>query len=337
MARSCKACSDLQENAADFVMNGVTEDVKAALMNNEGFNVSSDSDDCTDLNDANDCLIGNMEDEVDAYEVCDWKTFMVDFIHNLWSMLGAIIASICGIWQKLEHTACVTDALVNGTTFAVGEDSTDGSYVAAGKGVSFLGTGTEEGKAQIQLVYIGGGLVRVQGNIICYTEDFTDTGSCVNFDLGSSERTTQARKGNTYLDNTYHTTVDDINYRPAILMTNGGELLYEIRILKSQYPALKTLYAGFGLSTGGGEYHVNFIPFSEGSFAYGQHGSCDSNGAPAHEGDDRGHVVPEGYVYVQARMISITYLHGSTANDVHKYNPRGFMGIRLNQNGIECE
>lgn len=100
--RNCESCSDLQENSSEFVVNGVTENVCTSLKNNMGFNASSGHDDCTDLEYANDCLIGNMEDEVDAYEVCDWKEFMTTFIHNLWSVLKAIICAICGIWTHLD-------------------------------------------------------------------------------------------------------------------------------------------------------------------------------------------------------------------------------------------
>ena len=337
--RKCSSCSDLQQNSPEFVVNGVTDDVCISLQNDTGFNPGSDNDDCTDLNNANDCLIGNMEDEVASYQSCDWKEFMPTFIHNLWTVTKSVICSICGLWKYIRKEECAIDVLMNGIKFSVGEDSEDGSYVAAGKGVSFLGTGTEEGKAQITLRYISGGLVQVFGTIICYKEAFTEKGGhkCVNFDNGSVERTTNARKGNTELNNTYGEAHDGVTYRQTRLMTKGGELLYEIRILKSQYPMIKRLFAGFGFSTGGGEYHVNFLAFDEGSYAYGQHGSCNDDGTPAHDEDDSGHLVPDGYYYVQARMISITYLIGSTSSNVHKYTPRGFMGIRLNQDGIECE
>lgn len=104
--RNCSACSELQEHAADFIVNGVTEAVEESLINNTGFNPNTDNNDCVDLNNANDCLVGNMEDEVDAYEVCEWKSFMVDFIHNLWTVLKAMIAAICGVWALAEKTTC---------------------------------------------------------------------------------------------------------------------------------------------------------------------------------------------------------------------------------------
>ena len=56
--KSCEACRNLQEYAPEFVLNGVTENVENSLKNNTGFNPSSGHDDCQDLNDANDCLVG---------------------------------------------------------------------------------------------------------------------------------------------------------------------------------------------------------------------------------------------------------------------------------------
>ncbi len=80
--KNCSACNTLQEKSADFVQNGVTTTVCTSLKNDTGFSASNGNNDCTDLDLANDCLIGNMEDEIDAYEVCDWKTYMhLSLIH----------------------------------------------------------------------------------------------------------------------------------------------------------------------------------------------------------------------------------------------------------------
>lgn len=340
--RSCRSCSDLQEKAPDFVQNGVTDAVDLSLRNNTGFSPSSGNNDCTDLNNANDCLIGNMEDEVDAHEVCDWKPFMIDFIHNVWSVIKAIISAICGLWTKVERTECMTDYLFNGQSFSIGEETTGGSYVAAGKGVSFLGTGDETGKSQISLTYIAGGICQINGTIIPYIEDFTDTGKCTNFDNGAVERKSTARKGNQYLTNTYGEShsisgvTGDVTLRMTRRMVSSGELLYEIRIKKSQFPMIKQLFGGNGFQTGGGEYHVMYVVFDEGEYACGQHGYCRrDNGVPT-DGADAGHLVPEGWIYVQCRMVSITYMIGSTKGNIHKYTPRGYIGVRLNGDNVDC-
>lgn len=100
---NCVACDDLKEYAPDFIQNGVTDDICTSLKNDTGFNASDDRDDCKDLTDANDCLIGNMVNEVDDYEVCDWQPFMTKFIGNLYNLLHAFICAICGIWTNIHN------------------------------------------------------------------------------------------------------------------------------------------------------------------------------------------------------------------------------------------
>ena len=111
--KNCNACSDLQEDSADFVQHGVTSTVCNSLKNDTGLNPSSGHDDCEDLDTANDCLIGNMEDEVEYHDVCEWKEFMPNFIHNLWSMLKIMICSICGMWTQIHCTYNSLVKLVN--------------------------------------------------------------------------------------------------------------------------------------------------------------------------------------------------------------------------------
>lgn len=113
MAISCSSCNDLRENAAEFVQNGVTDTVCTSLKNDTGFNPSNDRNDCTDLNDANDCLIGNAADELEAYDVCDWKEFMKNFLPNLYNVLKAIICAICGLWTNIHTILCKLNAVID--------------------------------------------------------------------------------------------------------------------------------------------------------------------------------------------------------------------------------
>ena len=314
MAKNCSACSELQEKSADFVQNGVTKSVCNALKNNKGFNTSSGNDDCTDLNNANDCLIGNMEDEVDAYEVCDWKEFTKNFIHNLWTVLGAIICAICGLWTKVEKHDCEIENLYEGAELEIGEESSDGSYVRPGGGVTYLyDRQSSAGRtSDVRLIYIAGGLARVQGSFKFFEDDFRDKDG------------TQ-RSGN-------H------NWGVTGSCVGGGELICEIRVKKSQFN-VKNIYAGLGQETGGGGYHVNATVFSAGSYAYGQHGGCNTETGVAPEGHSAGHLVPDGYIYVQLRMSYIWELNASGASDpanATTYSPRAWMGIRFNRSGVKC-
>lgn len=98
---NCSACSSLREDAPSLIVNGLTESNITSLKNNTGLATNNGNDDCTDLNNMADCLVGNMAAEVDAYEVCDWKDFMKEYIPNVWTVLKGIIAAICGLWTNL--------------------------------------------------------------------------------------------------------------------------------------------------------------------------------------------------------------------------------------------
>lgn len=102
--KNCEACADLRENAPEFVRNGVTENVAESLKDNTGFNAKLTvlHDNCQDLNNANDCLMGNLPYSLPEYDVCDWKDFMEIALNNNYELLKAIIASNCGLWEKLE-------------------------------------------------------------------------------------------------------------------------------------------------------------------------------------------------------------------------------------------
>lgn len=105
---NCAACGDLQENAPEFVTSGVTENVCTSLKNNTGMNPKNSRTNCDDVTDANDCLVGNMEKEIDAYDNCDWKAYMRRFVPNVYNVLAAIICWLCGIQEKIT---CLTNAM----------------------------------------------------------------------------------------------------------------------------------------------------------------------------------------------------------------------------------
>lgn len=112
---SCDSCSNLREHAPEFVQNGVTDDISASLKNNTGLNPASLvlHSNCDDLNDANDCLIGRMSQELEAYDVCDWKAFMGKFLPNDYEVLKGVIASMCGLWTRSERLCASVDNLLN--------------------------------------------------------------------------------------------------------------------------------------------------------------------------------------------------------------------------------
>lgn len=109
----CSACTDLKEFAPDFVQNGVTKTVCNSLKNDTGLNptLTTLHNDCDDLDTANDCLIGMMDKEIEAYDVCDWKEFAHKFIPNLHQLTKAEICAICGLWTNVHDLQEKADAL----------------------------------------------------------------------------------------------------------------------------------------------------------------------------------------------------------------------------------
>lgn len=337
--KNCASCANLQENSPEFVQSGVTDKVCTALKNNKGLDASNGHNDCTDLNHANDCLIGNMEDEVDAYGVCDWKEFTKNFIHNLWNVLKAMICAICGLWtnignlwDKVNKHDCEIQYLFQGASFRIGEEATDDSYVVAGKGVSFLKpAGGDPNATDIYMNYIAGGLLRGMGTCAFYNNDFTDAGNCWSFDQGQEKVWGRNRKGNSNW-----TTTGNIVY--------GGELIYEIRVnLNSDtYKMVRSLHNGIGQEYNMGDFHFITRAFTAGQWAYGQHGAVKANtnnGEPREPGMSWGHKVADGWVCYQLRMTSIESLlprGASGASDGQYFSPTYLGGIRFKRGQVEC-
>lgn len=316
--QSCSACNDLREYAPEFVVNGTTDEVGEHLKNDEGLSGANNHTDCEDLLDVNDCLIGNMIDELDGYEVCDWKDFMAAFIGNMYETIKAMVYSTCGQW-------CAINSMYNGASFSIGEDTSGDAYAVAGKGVSFLLAGSGMHAANLSLMYVAGGLLRGGGSFYFYNSNFTDAAACGNFDQGSDYRVSQSRLGNPV----WGSTSGDGTF-PA----SAGELICEFRIKKSAYPQVKQFITGFGRESDNGSFGVRAIVFSTGRYAYGQHGSCNSTtGAPDSAGYSSGHLVPDGWWYIQLRMSSCNYFPMSEG---HQYSPYYFMGIRMNADEIRC-
>lgn len=148
---NCEACSEIREIDANLIVNGWSDTECASFKNNTGLSPSSGHDDCTDLENMNDCLIGNLESEVDAYDVCDWKTFMKKFIPNLWTVISAIKCAICGLWTRLINLEKKQDNMCDliaaqlrhpvkifGTTPNLGVASQQGGSIATKNGVPII-------------------------------------------------------------------------------------------------------------------------------------------------------------------------------------------------------
>lgn len=325
----CGACNDLRDYAPDFVQNGVTNTICTSLKNNTGLNPSlkTTHTNCDDLDDANDCLVGMMDEQLEAYDVCDWKAFMHKFIPNLHAVIKAEICSMCGEWASIEKLQCVTQYLMSGASFAFSETTqTNTSRIIAGTGVDFsIRRAAEPHSSDVNITYIAGGLAFIGGSLRTFTQSFKDA------------------NGTTQSGNTMWAWNTDM---PA-----GGELLYEVRIKKSEFPQIKRFFNGHMFNGGGSEhsfyhaycYYFNDVNDGKPVYAYGQHGWCNDDGTPSSAGYSSGHLVPEGYMYLQVRMISHGNLTTGSVEDGSgatktgsSFSPNGYIGIRMNETKIDC-
>ena len=329
---SCSSCDELRQTSPEFVLKGLTDEMLENLADGNGLVKNDGRDTCEDLHDMNDCLIGNMASEVDSYNVCDWKTFAKRFVPNVWTVLKGMLAWLC----RLD---CAVNYLYTGQRFNIKETAqTDSAYIVLGKGCSLYNNDSAEHTTDILLNYIAGGLLRLSGSIYFYsgTGTFQDAKAVPNFDNGETMNTSQTRQKNSHWG---------VLGRPAV----GGELIYEIRLKKSEYPQIKNIYGGRGGEANSGAYSVHFQVFDGDNppsgqdyrYAYGQHGWChddgtaysSSSGAPYDNTYDKGHRVEPGWFYIQCRMHWIDEM---SQGDNKIYSPYGWLGVRMKRDEISC-
>lgn len=108
---NCESCNNLKTYSPNVVVNGMGNTECASLKNDTGLNPSSGHNDCTDLDHMNNCFVGTLEDEIENYEVCDWRDFAKMLVGNLWNVNKAIICAICGIWSNIHSLWSRTNEL----------------------------------------------------------------------------------------------------------------------------------------------------------------------------------------------------------------------------------
>lgn len=112
---NCESCDNLRNHAPEFVQNGVTDNICTSLQNNTGLNPSLSvlHENAEDLHDVNDCTIGRMTQEIDAYDVCDWKEFMKKLVPNIYEHNKAQNCSDKGQWDNIERIWCWLNNMVS--------------------------------------------------------------------------------------------------------------------------------------------------------------------------------------------------------------------------------
>lgn len=108
---NCESCNNLKTYSPNVVVNGIGNTECASLKNDTGLRPASGHNDCTDLDHMNNCFIGNLEEEIENYDVCDWREFMKMFTANAWTVFKGIICAICGIWTNIHSLWSKTNEL----------------------------------------------------------------------------------------------------------------------------------------------------------------------------------------------------------------------------------
>lgn len=97
----CNSCEQLEKYNFDFVQKGITDDMRASLKKDKGLKSSNGFNNCKDLNDMNDCLIGGMVERIPSYNSCDLDSALMESLNNIMQMLDAIIGGDCGQWENI--------------------------------------------------------------------------------------------------------------------------------------------------------------------------------------------------------------------------------------------
>lgn len=306
---SCEACEELREEAPSLVCNGFDDSMCTSLQNDTGLVASSGNNDCHDLNNLNDCLVGNMEAEIDMYEVCDWKTYTKQFVGNLWTVLKAIICAICGLWtnihsiwdkinemlEKLKKLQCILDHLSGGGDIST-QLSEDAFYCDAGT-VSFNRSGT----------------AIVKPNVIISGSTYT-IGASIRIKLSGTNWGKLGTNNN-----------GGVISGNAINTPSGNYTICIIRIPKSVIPHT-SLVSSVGQFTNSACGDIFAQVVEAGNEYVGQWGRATSGTA----------IVPNGYTYIRVSLASLT-TWGVEANDDWADVTLRATGLALtNTAGIEC-
>lgn len=251
---NCSACEDLRQSAPNFVINGLDEAECASLQNNTGLNPSSGNDDCTDLNNLNDCLIGNMANEVNSFNNCDWKKFMREFTSNLWTTLKAIICAICGIWKQFDEIWCWLRHLAepNKSDTLTPDDPKVRFRAAEGITLRYDPQNPKPDDSPLRITVIGS-TARVTGSLSC------DGNMPASYTGSGNRRTwTDYENGKAEITNAYGKTSRNGN------LPSGGFLMYEFEIKACDW-GFSVLYNAPLLPAEAGNFIARIIQVKKGS------------------------------------------------------------------------
>lgn len=308
---NCEACSEIRTIDPNLMVNGWTETECTSFKNDTGLNPSSGHNDCTDLELMNDCLIGNLDAEVDAYEVCDWKPFMHKFIPNLWTVISAIKCALCGLWTNVHNLWNVLNSILSDINkfrcyinFIMGDQDIsafiDESNFVAGTDVNF---DRQDDKAILPSVIISGSTYTISGSIrVHLTNNHWN-----KLGLDNDGDKVSGNKLNT---------------------PNGNYTLCIVKIPKAQFPWIKGLQSCVGSFINAGISELFIQVRDEGTQYPGQWGNSESGLV----------TVPAGQIHIRVALAGLTTWgieHGAS-DDYADVTFRATGLAMTNPNGIDC-
>ena len=305
----CDSCEELRQNAPNFIINGLGEEEVDNLFANTG--LAGNSKNCADVNDLNDCLIGNMEKEVNSYEACDWKVYMKKFAENLWTVLKSMITWMCGM-------QCRIDQLSNPNPNAALYPDNENVKFRKVSGVS-LRYDPEHPRVNDAPLVIRciGSVARITGSLTCkgsMPSSYTSGGSStdwLDFYRGGSDIT------NKYGHSSYQGNCP-----------SGGLLLYEYEVKACDW-GFKRLYDSPLHASHAGFFLARIMTFRDGDeYPYDCGYDADGNGQIYHPSSD------EFDTLIQVRMMAVN-TWGITHNNGN-ITPNGLAMVQPCQDSWEC-
>lgn len=315
---SCSSCEDLRQDAPNLILNGLGDTEIASLKNNTGYNPSNDNNDCTDLENAIDCLIGSMINEIEAYDVCDWKEFMKAYLPNHWTVDRSLLASLCGAW-------CYIRQLTVGKNYGLhayeDDDPTkpaiNGFKIASGVKVNYSSVGTAPAA-----IYIYGNTARVTGTLRFdgYMPSTYTNGQNVywtDFYNGGTDITNVAGHSSAHGDT-----------------PNGGLLLYQYEIDPCDFGFSRIFSVSLFPGTAG-DFRCRLVTVAKGGY-YPYDWGVDTTQPGNVDGMQQYSPLDDNKILIQCRLEYVNTWGITGANHVANVTPNGITGVLPCTNEISC-
>lgn len=327
----CKACEDLRNDAPDFAENGVTDAVCNSLKNDTGLDARNGHNNCTDMDNATKCLIGNMVDELERYDTCTWKDFMKIFLTNLFAILNAINCSLCGVWVNIHNIWAEIDTINQKianilSRLTAAENTLDNHS----RQITNINTTLNNHQTQINNANTKADKANCVLNHLTADQSFAVGVNEIRRAPGVSwrEDTTGIQSepkitGNAYvgyMTGSFVLSDGWINDHPNSSLNEVGALVYEYRIKMSKHN-LAYVWPGQMQEVANGKgVHAHIQRFGAGDTTYGNDGRTGAGST----------TVPAGYTYLQVRITSYESLGNG------HLTLAGVIPVRMNRESFDC-